>query len=336
MHIVEDIEIIKNKDGKFGLKNNLKGQTILDPIYDNIEKWEHSDSYYFPSGNDNEPEIPDMFIIVKDNKIGFADENGVTVEPRYDNILTEDFLYQEKLYPAFVAIIDEHYGYIDMYGKPLTQFIYDDVDFPLISPIAHVLNKNGMDEYLSLSSGKTFFSNPTTKDITASISQSHVAMLIEGKRYKVFDKDGNCIADFLNNEKLNSAPIRYLNEKLLMYFAETEVSSGMYKIGLADYSGKVLTDIKYSHIQAITGTTTVLGTNLVGGLNELIDENGKVLLSKMKHTISWDGEDNEGRLIFPLSYWLENDDPTDIDKCLQVDESIISATEVKKNSEKSE
>ena len=144
------------------------------------------------------------------------------------------------------------------------------------------------------------------------------------------------IVDFLNNKELNSAPIRYLNEKLLMYFTETEVGSSMYKVGLINYSGKILTDAKYSHIQAITGTTCVLGTNLVGGLNELIDENGKVLLSKMKNAISWEGEDNEGRLISPISYWKEDDDPTDIDKCIQVDESIISSTEIKKNSEESE
>ncbi len=335
MHLVEDIEIIK-KDNKYGLKNNIKGQIILEPIYDLIEKWEHSDSYYFVSNPDEEPDIPDMYVIIKNHKIGFADGNGIVVEPIYDDILDEQFVYREKLYPVFVAKKDKKYGYIDKYGKQLTEFIYNDVDFPLISPIAHVLNKNGMDEYLSLSSGKTFFSNPTTKDITASISPNHVAMLIESKRYKVFDKDGNCIADFLNNKKLNSAPIRYLNEKLLMYFAETEVSDGMYKIGLVDYFGKVLTDIKYSHIQAITGTTTVLGANLVGGLNELIDENGKVLLSKMKNAISWEGEDNEGRLISPISYWKEDDDPTDIDKCIQVDESIISSTEIKKNSEESE
>ena len=139
--------------------------------------------------------------------------------------------------------------------------------------------------------------------------------------------DGNCIADFLNNEKLNSAPIRYLNEKLLMYFKENKSGNGNYQIGLIDYTGKVLTDTKYAHIQAITRTTSVLCTNQAGGLNELIDENGKILLSKMKNAISWDGEDNEGRLIFPLSYWLKDDDPTDIDKCIQVDESIINPKE---------
>ena len=56
----------------------------------------------------------------------------------------------------------------------------------------------------------------------------------------------------------------------------------------------------------------------------------------MKNAISWEGEDNEGRLISPISYWKEDDDPTDIDKCLQVDESIISSTKVKRNSEDSE
>ena len=323
MHIVEDIEITKGKDGKFGLKNNLKGKIILDPIYDNIEKWEHSDSYYFPSGNDNEPEIPDMFIIIKDDKIGFADENGITVEPIYDNILTEDFLYQEKLYPVFVAIIDEHYGYIDMYGKPLTQFIYDDVDFPLVSPIAHVLNKNGMDEYISLTSGKTFFSSPTSKDITASITQAHVAFLIESKRYKVFDKDGNCVADFLNNNKLNSSPIRYLNEKLLMYFDITDIKSSLYKIGLIDHTGKILTDIKYSEVKAIQGTTTVLCRNLVGNLMELVNSKGEVVLTRMKNAISWTGVNGENRLIPPISYWNEDDDPTDVDKCIEVDNVLL-------------
>lgn len=335
MHLVEDIEIIK-KDNKYGLKNNIKGQIILEPIYDLIEKWEHSDSYYFVTNPDDEPDIPDMYVIIKNHKIGFADGNGIVVEPIYDDILDEQFVYREKLYPAFVAIKDKKYGYIDKYGKQLTEFIYKDIQFPLNSPIAHVLNQNGKEEFINVSTGKTFFSCNTKKQIVSSISNNHLAMLIDNKRYKIFDLDGNCIVDFLNNKELNSDPIRYLNEKLLMYFTETEVGSSMYKVGLINYSGKILTDAKYSHIQAITGTTTVLGTNLVGSLNELIDENGKVLLSKMKNAISWEGEDNEGRLISPISYWKEDDDPTDIDKCLQVDESIISSTKVKRNSESSE
>ena len=335
MHLVEDIEIIK-KDNKYGLKNNIKGQIILEPIYDLIEKWEHSDSYYFVTNPDDEPDIPDMYVIIKNHKIGFADGNGIVVEPIYDNILDEQFVYREKLYPVFVAKKDKKYGYIDKYGKQLTEFIYKDIQFPLNSPIAHVLNQNGKEEFINVSTGKTFFSCNTKKHIVSSISNNHLAMLIDNKRYKIFDLEGNCIVDFLNNKELNSAPIRYLNEKLLIYFTETEVGSSMYKVGLINYSGKILTDAKYSHIQAITGTTCVLGTNLVGGLNELIDENGKVLLSKMKNAISWEGEDDKGRLICPLSYWKEDDDPTDIDKCIQVDESFISSTKVKRNSEDSE
>ena len=335
MHLVEDIEIIK-KDNKYGLKNNIKGQIILEPIYDLIEKWEHSDSYYFVSNPDEEPDIPDMYVIIKNHKIGFADGNGIVVEPIYDNILDEQFVYREKLYPVFVAKKDKKYGYIDKYGKQLTEFIYKDIQFPLNSPIAHVLNQNGKEEFINVCTGKIFSSCKPEKQIISSVAGNHLAMFIDDKRYKIFDLDGNCIVDFLNNKELNSAPIRYLNEKLLMYFTETEVGSSMYKVGLINYSGKILTDAKYSHIQAITGTTCVLGTNLVGGLNELIDENGKVLLSKMKNAISWEGEDNEGRLISPISYWKEDDDPTDIDKCIQVDESIISSTEIKKNSEESE
>lgn len=330
MHLVEDIEVFKNKENKFGLKNNINGKIILEPTYDLIEKWEHSDSYYFCTNENDSPDIPDLYVIIKDKKIGFADENGVVVEPTYDNILDEQFIYREKLYPVFVAVKDDLYGYIDKFGKPLSEFIYENLDFPLIGPIAHVLNKNGMNKYISLESGKTFFANPATKNITASISQNHVVMLIEGNRYKVFDKDGNCVADFLNNENLNSAPIRYLNEKLLMYFKETKHDN--YKIGLVNYTGKILTKAKYAHVQAITGTTSVLGTNQVGGLNELIDENGKVLLSKMKNAISWDGEDNEGRLIFPLVYWKDGDDPTDIDKCIQLDENLILSADILKNS----
>ena len=335
MHLVEDIEIIK-KDNKYGLKNNIKGQIILEPIYDLIEKWEHSDSYYFVSNPDEEPDIPDMYVIIKNHKIGFADGNGIVVEPIYDDILDEQFVYREKLYPAFVAKKDKKYGYIDKYGKQLTEFIYKDIQFPLNSPIAHVLNQNGKEEFINVCTGKTFLSCKPEKQIISSVAGNHLAMLIDDKRYKIFDLDGNCIVDFLNNKELNSAPIRYLNEKLLMYFTETEVGSSMYKVGLINYSGKILTDAKYSHIQAITGTTCVLGTNLVGSLNELIDENGKVLLSKMKNAISWEGEDNEGRLISPISYWKEDDDPTDIDKCIQVDENLISSKEKSENSDKTE
>lgn len=335
MHKVEDIEIIK-RNKKYGLKNNITGKIILEPIYDLIEKWKHSDSYYFVSNPNEVVDIPDMYVIIKDKKIGFANEEGVVVEPIYDDLLGEDFVYQEKLYPVFVAVKDEKYAYIDKYGKPLTEFIYDDVDFPVIGPIAHVLNTNGMDEYLSLFSGKTFFSNPTSKDVVASVTPKHVAMLIENNRYKVFDQDGNCIVDFVNNENLNSAPIRYLNEKLLMYFAETEVSSGLYKIGLIDYQGNILTDMKYAQVKAITGTTTVLGTNLVGGLDELIDEKGNILLSKMQNTISLNGFDEEGRLISPLFYWEVGEAPMDFDKCLQVDEKLLSSKDETKNSAVSE
>lgn len=323
MYLVEDIEIIKNKENKFGLKNNLEGTTILEPAYDLIEKWEHSDSYYFSSGEHDIPDIPELYIIIKDKKIGFADKNGIVVEPTYDNLLDENFTYYEKLYPAFVAVKDDLYGYIDKCGKPLTDFIYKDVDFPLIGPIAHVLNKNGMNEYISLESGKTFFSNSTDKNVIASVTKTHVAMLIECKRYKVFDKTGTCIADFLNNQELNSASIRYLNEKLLMYFKETEAGCNLYKIGLVDYTGQILTELKYSDISAIIGTNSVVGTNIVGGLEELIDKNGKILITKMKNVTSWQGVDEECRLIPPLVYWNENDDPTDIDKCIQVDEKLL-------------
>lgn len=323
MHLVEDIEIIKNKDGKYGLKNNLEGATILEPTYDFIEKWEHSDSYYLSSGDHDIPDIPELYVIMKDKKIGFANKNGVVVEPTYDNLLAEEFVYADKLYPVFVAMKGDLYGYIDKYGKPLTDFVYKDVEFPLIGPIVHVLNKNGINEYISLESGKTFFSNAADKNVTASVTKTHVTMLIEGKRYKIFDKAGNCIADFLNNQKLNSAPIRYLNEKLLMYFKETDAGCNLYKIGLVDYAGKVLIGTKYSNIRAIADKTTVIGTNLVGGLDELIDENGKVLLSKIQNVTSWQDVDEDDRLIPPLVYWNEADDTADIDKCIQVDENLL-------------
>jgi len=45
-----------------------------------------------------------MYVIIKDRKIGFANETGVVVKPTYDDILDENFLYHEKLYPAFAAI----------------------------------------------------------------------------------------------------------------------------------------------------------------------------------------------------------------------------------------
>lgn len=327
MRLVENIEVLKNKENKFGLKNKLEGKIILEPIYDLIEKWEHSDSYYFCTNENDTPDIPDLYVIIKDKKIGFADKNGIVVEPTYDNLLDEQFTYMEKLYPAFVAVKDDLYGYIDKFGKPLTEFIYKDVDFPLIGPIAHVLNKNGMNEYISLESGKTFFSNSEDKKVTASVTKNHAVLLIDGKRYKVFDKEGNCIADFLNNKELDSAPIRYLNEKLLMYFRETEAGCNLYKIGLVDYTGKVLTELKYSDVSAISGTTTVLGTNLVGGLEELLDKNGKAVMSKMKNVTNWQGMDEEGRLIPPLVYWDEDDDPTDIDKCIQLDEKLLPKKE---------
>jgi len=177
-----------------------------------------------------------------------------------------------------------------------------------------------MDEYISLSSGKTICSNPTSKDITASITNSHLAMLIEGKRYKVYDKDEKTVADFLNNKELNSAPIRYLNEKLLMYFSETEDG---HIIGLANYNGKVLTDIKYSDITAVAGTTSVIATDYESGLSELVNEGGKILQIKMNNVTSWNGVDNEGRLIPPLVYWKENDDTTDVDKCIQLNEKML-------------
>lgn len=322
MNLVKDIEIIK-VNNKYGLKNNIKDDMILSPIYDLIKKWEHSDSYYFSTGEHDIPDIPEMYIIMKNNKIGFANESGLVVEPTYDSISEEDFVYDEKLYPVFVAVKNGYCAYIDKYGKPLTEFIYKDVKFPIISPLAHVLNKNGIEEYISLISGKTFFSNKENKYIISTTSRTHMTMLIDGKRYKVFDKDGNIVADFLNNKELNSHPVRYLNEKLLVYLINTEISKKLYKFGLLDHSGKVLTDAKYSEVKAILGTSTVLCKNLVGELEELVDENGVVLKSKMKNVHSLNGNNIDGYIIPPLVYWKEDEDPTDINKCILVDENFL-------------
>ena len=321
MHLVEDIEIISD-DGKFGLKNNLKGEIILEPEYNLIEKWEHSHSYYFVSKPNEDPEIPDLYVIIKNNKIGFADENGIVVEPAYDNLLDEKFMYQEKLHPIFVASKGNLYGYIDKYGKPLTDFIYKDVDFPLIGPIAHVLRQDGVDEFISLSSNKVLYSNVNHSIRNFSVTKSHVVLMFEN-RYKVIDKDGNVITEFLNNKNLNGAGVRYLNEKLLMNFDETDVKTNFYKIGLLDYSGNILTDMKYSEIKPIAGTSTVLCTNTLGSLDELVNEKGQVLKTKMNNCISWNGVDDEDKLIPPLYYWNEGEDNSNPETCIEVDNNLL-------------
>lgn len=108
-----------------------------------------------------------------------------------------------------------------------------------------------------------------------------------------------------------------------MYFDITDIKSSLYKIGLIDHTGKILTDIKYSEVKAIQGTTTVLCRNLVGNLMELVNSKGEVVLTRMKNAISWTGVNGENRLIPPISYWNEDDDPTDVDKCIEVDNVLL-------------
>ena len=319
MRILEKYEIVK-QDGKYGLKY-YDGSFVLEPIYDLIEKWVHSGSYYLCSGDYDIYDIPELYIVIKDKKIGFADTPGIVVKPEYDNLLREDFMYSEALYPVFVAEKNGLYGYIDKYGKPITDFIYKDVEFPLIGPIAHVVRKNEIGEFISLLSGKTFFE--THNAIISGTSRTHIVLLIDNKRYKIFDKHGNAVADFLNNDKLNSCPVRYVNDKLLMYFIETNVKFYPYKIGLLDYTGKILTDTKYSNVTAIAGTSKVVCTNLLGDLDEIVDENGNIMLSQIKNVQSFNGLNFEGMLIPPLVYWNAEDDPTDFTKCLTINDSII-------------
>ena len=67
MRILEKYEIVK-QDGKYGLKY-YDGSFVLEPIYDLIEKWVHSGSYYLCSGDYDIYDIPELYIVIKDKKI---------------------------------------------------------------------------------------------------------------------------------------------------------------------------------------------------------------------------------------------------------------------------
>ncbi len=300
--------LIKEKDGKLGIVN-IQGEFVIEPDYDVIVPWTHN-----KQGNyRNQEKLPNLYLICKNRKIGIASTKEVLVEPIYDNCYEEDFDFANDLYPAFVMQKDGYDGYVDKYGKALSDFTYVSVQYPLTSPIAEVYDKNNIQQFINIETGKVIYTNNKEKPNFFNVSHNHLS-IFDGRIYRVYDFKGNIIAEFLNNKELKSADIRYLNEKLLAYYKVSEcIKDGIpvytVKVGLLTYSGKVLTDMKYQDIQAISNTTTVLCSCMVGRLFELVDENANILMSKMACAGSCVSNlDDEGKILPPIMYFDINDE----------------------------
>lgn len=294
-------EAIRKKGKTYGLIDKDGNFTVF-PIYDSIKAWYHGYTYFDSYDDDNIPQIPQRYLIYKSGKVGVAGRYKVYTPPIYDLISLKEYTTLGRTYPAWVAQKNGLYGYIDNDGNPLCDFIYSEVDFPCRSVIGFGIRHDTENiDFINLKTKKIILNIPNNEYRSSSPLFNHLVTLTCDEKYRVYDENGKLLKEFGNNDKLNSAEVSYLNDKVLQY-------SGLYdkkqrkRFGLVDYSGNIITEAVYREIMPYNDSDILLGASVFGEKFEILNSNGEVIKSNL-YAAGGSRYNEDGTWSLPIIYW---------------------------------
>lgn len=109
--LLEDMMVVKTKEGQYGVVNYSTGEKMLDSKYDKITYIQHKNA----------------FLVMKNNKVGIISSEGVTkIAPEYDELTLIDS--QNELY---LAKKDGLYGVVNINGKVIIYIEYSKIGIDL-------------------------------------------------------------------------------------------------------------------------------------------------------------------------------------------------------------
>ncbi len=125
------------------------------------------------------------------------------------------------------------------------------------------------DEFVNLETKKIIYMDKNHELINHSLMKDHLVILSKEDKYRVYDSCGKLMAEFNNTDKLKSAEIEYLNDKVLCYRLEN-ISNYKIRYYLVNYFGEILTDSIYSHFISFMDIDLIAGDSIFGNKSAIL------------------------------------------------------------------
>jgi hypothetical protein len=272
---------VKEKD-KWGVISN-KGKLLLQQEYDDIERL-----------NDN------LLIVKKNNKYGLVSEKFNIISPvKYDRII----IPYSSVNVTIQAMIDQKWACLDLNGKEITPFKYDE-----IKPIQSNFNLVRINKKYGLINSAGIELLPCIYDYIQ-LNSPPLIIVSNNGLYGLMNYDGKVVQAIVNNEiRLDMLDGKYVYDMtrqgktgivdhsgkqilpFLYEYVERIESSNTMKLfrvrnsklyGVTDFSGKIIIPVIYERVELINqafGTTNKYYSVTKNGKTGIIDDVGKQII----------------------------------------------------------
>lgn len=310
----QDISLIKEKDGKFGIVDAY-GNFVIQPIYDKIEPWgfqteEDCLGYNAPTKYEEK-----LYLVELNGKYGIANDSKVIKEPVFDDI-AEGSEYVDRSYSYFEASKDGKYGYIDEFGNTVIDFKYEDVDTPFSLKLTVAKTFDNHLHFINLKTKSVIYDVAIDNIVNFTMEHNRICILTKSdNRYHLLDADGKILSEFENTTETDGKRFAYFNDAILES-PDDELSL------LYNMQGELLEfSEEYNHFTQVSGTTNFIAHKNLE-TDEMLDKDGNVLLTNMKG--AYCVGNNEDDLGYPpVNYYIEGRN-----EILETDKSITPYEEI--------